>query len=280
MGCSLALHGLLVLIVGSSTSPPKALTLPSVLKATLIEAPSGEQGSSSAGPAPGRDLSHDPQAKTGQSAAISTTAKKGRRDQAPPQAPPLDARPERPVRPGGPLPAPAADRPEETGAAGKSAARQEATAGSTSLGAVSPLQGSGSLEGSGDGGHGRGEGGSGIADRPGGAKGAGGFDASLLAAFTSEIRRRIEENRSYPVWARKNNVQGVAVVRFTLTPNGRIRDIDLARSSGSPLLDEAAKEAVLRGEPYPSFPSWLTASHLALTQPIRFSLEASSDRSP
>lgn len=273
MGCSLALHGLLVLIVGSSTGPPTAVVPGSVLKASLIDAPSSEQGSSPAGPATGRDLSREPPAERGQSAGISTAAKKRPRERAP-HATPMDDPPERPATTGGFLPGPATDQPEHTSADEKSSDRQVANPGGNSLGASSSFQEPGA------GPRGRGGTGSGIEDRPGGAAGAGGFDASLLAAFTSEIRRRIEENRSYPVWARKNNVQGVAVVRFTLTPNGRIRDIDLARSSGSPLLDEAAKEAVLRGEPYPAFPSWLTASHLALTQPIRFSLEGFSDRSP
>ena len=66
-----------------------------------------------------------------------------------------------------------------------------------------------------------------------------------VEARLAEIRRRIEAALVYPPLARWQDQQGDALVRFEIGPDGRARDVRVARSSGEPLLDDAAARAVI-----------------------------------
>ena len=100
----------------------------------------------------------------------------------------------------------------------------------------------------------------------------GGIDPSRLEFFKDKIWERISHCQNYPLWAKKNNIEGTVVMRLTLNRSGQIQGLDLEKTSGHSVLDEAAKEAVLRGAPYPPFPAWLPHTRLALKVPIRFTL--------
>jgi TonB family protein len=65
-----------------------------------------------------------------------------------------------------------------------------------------------------------------------------------LDARLEEIRQRIQRNLTYPALARWHEVAGATVVEFEVTDEGRTRDVRLAHSSGTPLLDGAAEHAV------------------------------------
>jgi len=60
-----------------------------------------------------------------------------------------------------------------------------------------------------------------------------------------EIRRRIQAAVEYPPIARWQDLEGDAVVRFQIGDEGRARDVSIVRSSGIPLLDQAAARAVV-----------------------------------
>jgi protein TonB len=72
--------------------------------------------------------------------------------------------------------------------------------------------------------------------------------------------------------AQQRRQEGVVVVTFRLTFDGRLMDAPLVtRSSGSKQLDNAALLAVRRGAPYPSFP--LNPKDMkALEIPVKFFL--------
>lgn len=100
------------------------------------------------------------------------------------------------------------------------------------------------------------------------------FDPAALDRFWAEVRSRIAINQQYPLWARRNNIEGVVVVRFSLTKEGRVQKVELEKSSGHSVLDEAAVEAVLRGDPYPPVPEGVSGGELVGKVPIRFSLQS------
>jgi protein TonB len=82
----------------------------------------------------------------------------------------------------------------------------------------------------------------------------------------------LASHRVYPEEARRRGEQGAVTVRFTVEPSGRVVDVSVVRSSGSPRLDAAA-EAMLRGAVLPPFdPSMRQAPQTATVQ-IRYSLE-------
>ncbi|MFA5090166.1 MAG: TonB family protein [Candidatus Omnitrophota bacterium] len=69
--------------------------------------------------------------------------------------------------------------------------------------------------------------------------------------YISLIQQKVNTFFVYPTEAENKGWEGIVKVRFTLGPDGRIKDIDVAESSGYPLLDAAAMLAVRDASPYP-----------------------------
>jgi protein TonB len=86
------------------------------------------------------------------------------------------------------------------------------------------------------------------------------------AAYVEDWRRRVESigNRHYPAEARARGLYGSLELVVTLRDNGELMDVRIARSSGSPLLDQAAIDIVRMGAPYPPFPARLAQEYASL----------------
>lgn len=69
--------------------------------------------------------------------------------------------------------------------------------------------------------------------------------------YVGFIQDKIHSFFVYPPEAQIRSWEGVVKVRFTLAQDGRIKDIDIAESSGYPLLDAAAILAIKDASPYP-----------------------------
>jgi TonB family protein len=80
-----------------------------------------------------------------------------------------------------------------------------------------------------------------------------------------EIRRRIQATLDYPELARFRALDGMALVRFEIGPDGRARDVRIASSSGERILDDAALRAVVGAAPLPRVVGRLEV-------PVRFEL--------
>lgn len=72
------------------------------------------------------------------------------------------------------------------------------------------------------------------------AAGAPVMDSALLAL----IHRAVEESKRYPRRARRRGMEGRAVVRFELSPDGAVSGLEIREASGHGLLDRAAADAV------------------------------------
>lgn len=81
----------------------------------------------------------------------------------------------------------------------------------------------------------------------------------------------LQSHRSYPDEARRRGEEGRVVIRFTVNRDGRVLDVALVSSSGSELLDEAAR-AMFRAR-LPAFPAGMAQDQITVTVPIRFTLE-------
>lgn len=125
--------------------------------------------------------------------------------------------------------------------------------------------------GSGQGGRGGGRGtGSGSGVGPGQGRGSG--SGSALQGYLREIRQLLEKQKDYPWMARRRNIQGVVVVRFTIAAGGQIDASRISRSSGHDLLDEAAKETLRRVGRFPPLPADLNRQQLTIEVPLAFHL--------
>lgn len=114
--------------------------------------------------------------------------------------------------------------------------------------------------GEGSGGSGRsggGRGGTGVASRTGESGGDRGVGGDGLSDLLRAIRRQIEQTKNYPEAARREGIQGTVDLRFRIAADGSVEAIEILRSSGSQLLDEASRQTILRAAPYPRLSGWI-----------------------
>jgi periplasmic protein TonB len=80
-------------------------------------------------------------------------------------------------------------------------------------------------------------------------------DASILQAWLAAVRARIESAKRYPYAAEQRSIQGVLMLQFRLSPDGRLLGAPvISKSSGFSILDNAALRAVDDAAPFPRFP--------------------------
>ncbi len=78
---------------------------------------------------------------------------------------------------------------------------------------------------------------------------------SRFQAYATMIRAKIEKAKRYPLPAREMGLEGAVKLRFSLTGQGELLRVEVLRSSGIKILDQAAVEAVKRAAPFPPAPS-------------------------
>ena len=78
---------------------------------------------------------------------------------------------------------------------------------------------------------------------------------AVEASYLSQWVRRIERigNLNYPIDARKNNISGALRLNVTINKNGKVLKIIISKSSGSSILDAAAKRIVTLSQPFKPF---------------------------
>jgi protein TonB len=89
--------------------------------------------------------------------------------------------------------------------------------------------------------------------------------------LSSHARYLSNPKPEYPAEARRERQEGVVLVSIEVGANGRAGEVSLGRSSGFPLLDEAAVEAVRRWSFAPAEEAGVPVSS-RVEVPVRFSL--------
>lgn len=79
------------------------------------------------------------------------------------------------------------------------------------------------------------------------------IEAGYLAAWVQKIENT--GNLNYPAEARIKKINGLLRMSVRLSAAGEILAVDIAQSSGSSLLDEAAKRILRLAQPFPEFPA-------------------------
>lgn len=145
--------------------------------------------------------------------------------------------------------------------------------------AVPAGSGSGRGAGAGSGqGAGRGQGpgsGTGAGSGPGTNPGSGSGSGTALKSYLAQVRRLLEQHKTYPWMARRQHREGVVVLKFTIGQDGAIAGQAIARSSGYEVLDAAAQETLHKVGHFPPLPATLERSHLTIQVPLSFRLAGS-----
>lgn len=92
------------------------------------------------------------------------------------------------------------------------------------------------------------------------------------ANYNGLLSAHLQRFKQYPPASRAKGEQGVAMLNFTVSRNGRVLDSSVAKSSGSTALDSETVAMVRRAQPLPSFPPEMTQDSITVTVPIRYSL--------
>ena len=77
---------------------------------------------------------------------------------------------------------------------------------------------------------------------------------NILQEFLSDVRRRIESNKTYPPTAIDAGIEGSSGVRMTITKDGQLEKVEIVDSSGYEILDKAALQSVRSAAPFPPIP--------------------------
>ena len=101
--------------------------------------------------------------------------------------------------------------------------------------------------------------------------GAPGSVPAEYGPYLRGFRQRVLESLIYPLAARRQGVAGTVELHVWLEPTGRVRDVQVARSSSHGVLDDAAVETVRRLGPVP-FPDSLPRRPLLIRLPLVFEL--------
>jgi len=92
------------------------------------------------------------------------------------------------------------------------------------------------------------------------------------SSYLEMVRLKIERRKSYPDAARTRQIEGSVTIRFVITPEGGVRVVEIAKTSGHMVLDEAALRAVQDAAPFPKAPRRLFQGEIPLEVTIVFEL--------
>lgn len=93
-----------------------------------------------------------------------------------------------------------------------------------------------------------------------------GGDAKLLGIYLGQINSHVQRAKINP----RSGKSGTVVMRFTIDVTGKLLSKEIAKSSGSKILDDAATAALDRAAPFPPIPPEVSIRPLAFTQPFKF----------
>lgn len=93
-----------------------------------------------------------------------------------------------------------------------------------------------------------------------------GGDAKAFGRYLGQINDHVQKAKINP----RSAVAGTVVMRFTVDVDGKLLSKEVAASSGSKLLDDAATAALDRAAPFPPIPPEVSIKPLAFTQPFKF----------
>lgn len=104
-----------------------------------------------------------------------------------------------------------------------------------------------------------------VEEKAAAAKQSGG-DPTIRMAYLGQLRSSIERKKVNP----KTRDSGTVVVRFTVDQLGQLLSREVATSSGSKRLDDAAIATIDRASPFPPFPNGLGEPNIVVNVPFRF----------
>jgi TonB family protein len=89
------------------------------------------------------------------------------------------------------------------------------------------------------------------------ASGTDGLAGALSPGQWRQLHSALEQAKTYPRLARERGIEGTVIVRFKVLPSGTVEIVNIVRSSGASILDEASVKTVYRAAPMPFVNGWV-----------------------
>lgn len=93
---------------------------------------------------------------------------------------------------------------------------------------------------------------------------------AAVSNYPGKVASKLRRSLRYPREARGGKLRGEVLVSFVVGSNGSVSSVRVARSSGSPVLDQAAGDAVRRAAPFPPIPDGAGRSNWTFSVPLAF----------
>ena len=90
--------------------------------------------------------------------------------------------------------------------------------------------------------------------------------------YLDRLKRWLNRYKRYPEEAQQRKEEGQLVVGFTILHDGTVLDPQIERSSGFPLLDEAALQMLRDASPVPPLPASYRAARVGIDLPVDFKI--------
>jgi protein TonB len=103
------------------------------------------------------------------------------------------------------------------------------------------------------------------------AAGALSHNSNALPNWRSALVSQLERYKRYPSQAQARGESGVAQLAFNVDRSGGVHHARIIRSSGSPALDSATVDLVMRAQPLPPPPPEIQGAQIPIVVPIRYS---------
>ncbi|WP_296203650.1 energy transducer TonB [uncultured Hyphomicrobium sp.] len=95
-----------------------------------------------------------------------------------------------------------------------------------------------------------------------------GGSVTAMSAYRGRLFAHISKKKVNP----RSKIAGTVVVRFKVGPQGELLSREVATSSGSKLLDDAAVQSIERAAPFPKMPEDATDESMVVSVPFKFSV--------
>ncbi|MBN2121249.1 MAG: energy transducer TonB [Candidatus Omnitrophica bacterium] len=97
-------------------------------------------------------------------------------------------------------------------------------------------------------------------------------ESQAMLRYQDMVKQRIEQVRKYPYWAKRQGIEGIVDISFTVLSNGLSQDIKIIHSSGLSIIDEEAVATIKRANPFPPIPKEISNSFVQMEISIVFRL--------
>lgn len=107
-----------------------------------------------------------------------------------------------------------------------------------------------------------------------------GLSKNPTESYIGRMLAWFARHKYYPAIARRSGVEGTVRLYVVIDRNGQVLSISVARSSGSAVLDQAARDMVRRSEPLPPMSDDMQRTRLEIIVPVVFSLGGQGQSAP